>query len=82
LEYAPVHTTLIVFGSRGDVQPHMALAVALREAGHEVRYATHREFEGFVRDHGMEFAPLAGNPHDGERIVLDTPVRCPTPSPT
>jgi sterol 3beta-glucosyltransferase len=57
---------MIALGSRGDVQPHVALALGLRDAGHEVRMVTLSHFESFVRDHGLEFAPLAEAPL-GER---------------
>lgn len=50
---------VVAFGSRGDVQPMAALAVALRDAGHDVAMATHRNFEEFVRGLGLEFRPVA-----------------------
>jgi UDP:flavonoid glycosyltransferase YjiC (YdhE family) len=68
-----MRTTLVVFGSRGDIQPHMAFALALQEAGHTVTYATHRAFEGFVNDFGVPFAPLAGDPLDAEQVLISTP---------
>ena len=46
-------------GSRGDVQPYVALGVGLRVRGHEVCVATHADFEGVVRSHGLDFKPLA-----------------------
>jgi UDP:flavonoid glycosyltransferase YjiC (YdhE family) len=54
-----VRITLIAVGSRGDVQPYVALGIGLREAGHEVRLATHPRFEALVRGRGLELAPLA-----------------------
>src|SRR3712207_7390192 len=42
--------TITTAGSRGDVQPYVALGLGLKEAGHEVRLATYTPFEGFVRD--------------------------------
>jgi sterol 3beta-glucosyltransferase len=42
-------------GSRGDVQPYVALGVGLRRAGHAVRMATHADFEPLVRRHGLDF---------------------------
>ena len=53
--------TILAIGSRGDVQPLVALGVGLREAGVHVRLATHRDFEGLVVRHGLEFFPLAGH---------------------
>ncbi len=48
-------------GSRGDVQPYCALALGLQRAGYRVRIATHYNFEEFVSQLGLEFAPIAGN---------------------
>jgi UDP:flavonoid glycosyltransferase YjiC (YdhE family) len=50
---------LLTVGSRGDVQPLVALGVGLQEAGHEVRLATHPRFETLGTRHGLDFAPLA-----------------------
>lgn len=36
----------------------------LRSAGHRVRLATHEKFRKFVREHGLEFYPIASNPED------------------
>jgi sterol 3beta-glucosyltransferase len=54
-----VRVALLTVGSRGDVQPMVALGVGLQEAGHEVRLATHPRFEALVSRHGLEFARLA-----------------------
>jgi UDP:flavonoid glycosyltransferase YjiC (YdhE family) len=58
-----------VTGSRGDVQPYVALGKGLRSAGHEVRVATHLDFAPLVRSHGLEFFALVGDSrglHSGE----------------
>jgi UDP:flavonoid glycosyltransferase YjiC (YdhE family) len=60
--------SIITAGSRGDVQPYVALALGLRRAGHDVRVATHENFRGFVTEHGLAFAPVAGDP----RAVLQS----------
>jgi len=52
---------IIAFGSRGDVQPYIALGQGLVKAGHTVRLATHKDFEDFVKVHGMEFWLIRGN---------------------
>jgi hypothetical protein len=52
-----------VVGSRGDVQPFLALARVLKEVhGHRVRLATHPKFESFVEDAGIEFFSIGGDP--------------------
>ena len=52
---------IITIGSRGDVQPYIALGQGLIKAGHTVRLATHQDFEVFVQSHGLEFWPIRGN---------------------
>ncbi len=50
--------TIATAGSRGDVQPYVALGLGLQAAGHAVRIAADAAFEPFVRGHGLAFAPL------------------------
>lgn len=57
-----MHFTLLAYGSRGDVQPYVALGVGLRRAGHEVRLAAPRMYASFAAEYGLEFAPLSGDP--------------------
>src|SRR5438046_7287020 len=52
--------TLLTIGSRGDVQPMVALGQGLQRAGHEVRIATFGSFRGLVENAGLALAPLAG----------------------
>lgn len=54
--------TLLTLGSRGDVQPYLALGAGLAQAGHTVTLATHATFEPLARAHGLRFAPVAGDP--------------------
>ncbi|KNA15791.1 hypothetical protein SOVF_094980 isoform A [Spinacia oleracea] len=53
---------LLVVGTRGDVQPFLAVAKRLQEFGHHVRLATHTNFGDFVKSAGVEFYPLGGDP--------------------
>jgi len=54
--------TILTYGSRGDVQPFLALAVGLQRQGHAVQLAAPYRFEGFVNSFGVQFVPLAGDP--------------------
>jgi UDP:flavonoid glycosyltransferase YjiC (YdhE family) len=54
--------TIVTAGSRGDVQPYVALALGLRRGGYDVRVATHETFRDFVGAHGLAFEPIAGDP--------------------
>ena len=57
-----MNIVLQVVGSRGDVQPFVALGTELQKYGHRVRLATHDVFKTFVTDAGLEFFPIGGNP--------------------
>ncbi len=59
-----MHITILAVGSRGDIQPYTALALGLKASGDRVRIATHRPYETRVREYGLEYAPLAGNPQE------------------
>jgi sterol 3beta-glucosyltransferase len=58
----PSNITIVTVGSRGDVQPYVALGLALARAGHAVTIATHETFRTFVTARGLAFAPVAGDP--------------------
>ncbi|GAA4965315.1 hypothetical protein HD597_005525 [Nonomuraea thailandensis] len=49
---------LITVGSRGDVQPYLALACGLVAAGHRPLLAAPRRFEPLATARGVDFAPL------------------------
>lgn len=54
--------TCLTIGSRGDVQPYIALCKGLLKEGHKPRIATHGEFREVVESHGIEFKEIAGSP--------------------
>ncbi|KAI9354636.1 hypothetical protein DFJ73DRAFT_795195 [Zopfochytrium polystomum] len=62
-----------IVGSRGDVQPFVALAKELVRYGHRVRLATHSTFRKFVTENGIEFYPLAGDPNDLMAYMVKNP---------
>ena len=49
---------MLVCGTRGDVQPFLALALGLQKDGHRVRLATHAIFKEYVESYGVEFFPM------------------------
>jgi sterol 3beta-glucosyltransferase len=53
-----VNVAILTVGSRGDVQPFVALGVGLKDAGHEVILATGKGFEAFVSERGLRHAAL------------------------
>lgn len=64
----PMKITCLTIGSRGDVQPYIALCKKLIQEGHKPRIATHGEFKGWIEGHGIEFAMVGGDP--GELMQL------------
>lgn len=62
-----------VVGSRGDVQPFIALGNELQKDGHRVRLATHNTFERFVLDSGLEFYPIGGDPSELMAYMVKNP---------
>ena len=54
---------IIALGSRGDVQPYVALGKGLKQAGYEVVLLTHDPYQRLVLGEGLEFFAIGGNPH-------------------
>lgn len=73
----PVKLNIViqVVGSRGDVQPFIALGDELRRYGHRVRLATHDMFQDLVRGSGsgLEFYPIGGNPSELMAYMVKNP---------
>jgi len=57
-----MHITIVALGSRGDVQPCVALGMGLTQTGYQVRIATYGAFADLVGRYGLEFAPVEGDP--------------------
>ncbi|XP_065038949.1 sterol 3-beta-glucosyltransferase UGT80A2-like isoform X2 [Musa acuminata AAA Group] len=63
LQYRPpMQIVILIVGTRGDVQPFVAIGKLLQAYGHRVRLATHANFREFVLTAGLEFYPLGGDP--------------------
>ncbi|MEU4363205.1 glycosyltransferase [Promicromonospora sp. NPDC023987] len=60
---------IITHGTRGDVQPFVALGDALRRAGHDVLLAAPEEMAALVTRYDVPFAPL----NDGTKALMDDP---------
>ncbi|KAL4301898.1 hypothetical protein GQ457_10G015110 [Hibiscus cannabinus] len=58
----PLQIVMLIVGTRGDVQPFVAIGKRLQADGHRVRLATHSNFKDFVLNAGLEFFPLGGDP--------------------
>ncbi|MBX3229401.1 MAG: glycosyltransferase family 1 protein [Labilithrix sp.] len=60
---------IVTCGTRGDVQPYVALARALMDRGHRVTLSTHAEYGAFIRAHGVEPGPPL---RDNFRALLES----------
>lgn len=66
----PLNIVIQIVGSRGDVQPFVALGLELKNSfGHRVRIATHAVFKDFVEEHELEFFNIGGNPEELMALV-------------
>ncbi|KAG2874003.1 Sterol 3-beta-glucosyltransferase [Phytophthora cactorum] len=63
---------IIIVGTRGDVQPFLAIAQRLQQDGHRVRLATHAVYRDFVMSQGVEFYPLGGDPKELAAYMVKT----------
>ncbi|CAD6591036.1 MAG: hypothetical protein ASARMPRED_005155 [Alectoria sarmentosa] len=70
----PLNVVVHVVGSRGDVQPFVALGKVLKETyGHRVRLATHGTFRQFVEENGLEFFSIGGDPAELMAFMVKNP---------
>lgn len=68
---SPMKITCLTIGSRGDVQPYIALCKGLLAEGHKPRIATHAEFQDWIESHGIEFARVEGDPGELMRLCIE-----------
>ncbi|KAG9120114.1 hypothetical protein FRC07_004535 [Ceratobasidium sp. 392] len=64
LDAPRMNVNIMIVGSRGDVQPYLALGQKLQQYGHVVRLATHETFRQMVKDAGLRFFNIGGDPHE------------------
>ncbi|KAH7311031.1 UDP-glucose,sterol transferase [Rhexocercosporidium sp. MPI-PUGE-AT-0058] len=70
----PLNIVIQVVGSRGDVQPFVALGRVLKNTyGHRVRLATHGTFKKFVEENGLEFFEIGGDPAELMAFMVKNP---------
>ncbi|KAI7935445.1 hypothetical protein MJO28_016316 [Puccinia striiformis f. sp. tritici] len=56
--------TCLTIGTRGDVQPYIALCQRLNELGHTCTIATHKNFRHWIETSGILFAEIDGDPEE------------------
>jgi sterol 3beta-glucosyltransferase len=59
-----IHTEFacLTIGSRGDVQPYIALGLGLKKEGHHVVIVTHDEYKEWIEGFGLEHRQAGGDP--------------------
>ena len=65
--------TLLTIGSRGDVQPYIALGKALVKEGHRVKIVTHSEFKDWIQSYGLGFDVISGDPSELMALMVQNP---------
>lgn len=67
--------TILTIGTRGDVQPLIALGLGLKQAGHSIKIVTHSIFKFWIESCGFDFAAVEGDPigflesEEGKKIL-------------
>ncbi|CAE6389203.1 unnamed protein product [Rhizoctonia solani] len=69
----PMNVNIMIVGSRGDVQPYLALGQKLQKYGHTVRLSTHETFRKLVKDAGLRFFNIGGDPHELMSYMVRNP---------
>jgi sterol 3beta-glucosyltransferase len=62
LSMPSMHFACLTIGSRGDVQPYIALGRGLQKEGHRVTIVTHEEYKEWVTGFGLEHRTAGGDP--------------------
>ena len=57
-----MHFVCLTIGSRGDVQPYIALGLGLKAQGHRVTIVTHEEYKDWVEKWGIGHRTAGGDP--------------------
>ncbi|CAF1511098.1 unnamed protein product [Adineta steineri] len=60
-----------IVGTLGDIKPFLAYARELASVRHRVRVATHKTFQKLVIDNELEFFPLAGDPEQLMKYMVE-----------
>lgn len=70
-----MNVAILIVGSRGDVQPYVALGKVLQAPpyNHRVRICTHPNFRDFVQSNGLEFFSIGGDPEKLMAYMVKNP---------
>lgn len=73
--------TILAMGSRGDVQPYLALALGLKDVGYDVVFVAYTNFAEEVEAQGLEYRPVLGDYQEivsgelGAKLLEQEPAR-------
>jgi UDP:flavonoid glycosyltransferase YjiC (YdhE family) len=56
-----MQVAIITIGTRGDIQPYIALGQGFQAAGYDVKLVTFQAFESSVRGSGLDFSAVSGD---------------------
>ncbi|CAE6528266.1 unnamed protein product [Rhizoctonia solani] len=68
----PKHFVCLTIGSRGDVQPYIALARGLMAEGHRVTIVTHEEYKEWCEGWGVAHRTAGGDPGALMKLSVET----------
>jgi sterol 3beta-glucosyltransferase len=69
------HFVCLTIGSRGDVQPYIALGKGLQKEGHRVTIVTHEEYKEWVTGFGIGHRTAGGDPGALMKLSVENKVR-------
>ena len=70
-----LHFVCLTIGSRGDVQPYIALGLGLQREGHRVTIVTHEEYKEWVVGFGIGHRSAGGDPGTLMKLSVENKVR-------
>lgn len=70
-----LHFMCLTIGSRGDVQPYIALGLGLKKEGHRVTIVTHDEYKPWIEGFGIEHRQAGGDPGALMKLSVENKVR-------
>jgi sterol 3beta-glucosyltransferase len=73
------HFVCLTIGSRGDVQPYIALGRGLQKEGHRVTIVTHEEYKEWVTGFGIDHRTAGGDPGALMKLSVENKVFCDIP---
>ena len=66
-----LHFVCLTIGSRGDIQPYIALGLGLMKLGHTVTIVTHEEYRDWIVGFGLGHRAAGGDPGALMKLSVD-----------